>query len=526
MHKPAKIGLAVITLTIAALPSRAAAAPSVPDDHLIAHWTGDGTAVDEVAGYVGTLVGDVGYGAGVHGDAFSFDGFGDRVVIDPGPQSSSFTIMMWVYFEPTWRTWPWRTLYAPGGGGVWMYNAGTIDSPLQVVNYWEGDNRYIGTLPIPIEGWAHVALTYDDSTCTLTGFVDGVQDASSTWCTSLPSGPDLGIGGHLYDREDWSGYIDDVRVYDMPLTAAEVLTAAGITLDKDADGFVDSLDPCPSIWGPPGGSGCPDACNLPPELSYTVDESSSPVGVSINGTPGDDLILGSKFADVINGNGGNDLVCAGKGDDEVYSGSGDDLIDVGSGIDIAVAGDGDNFVVGGQGQDTITTGAGRDTINGGGGTNTLDAGDGTNHVFGGVVKDIITTGSGNDTIDAGAGTNLVNAGAGDNLVTGGANKDVVTTGSGNDTLHLGDGPNTATAGDGNNTVTGGSGTDVVTTGAGSDFVDVGGGKNRVKTGDGDDEIHVTVDGLVTDRDRIDGGTGTDTCVGAVDPPDKVEGCEL
>lgn len=94
----------------------------------------------------------------------------------------------------------------------------------RAINYWEGDDRYTGNLTVPLEQWTHVALTYDHTTCTLTGFVNGVQDISSTYCgASLPSGANLGIGAMLDWRpEDFHGLIDDVRVYSRPLGGGEI----------------------------------------------------------------------------------------------------------------------------------------------------------------------------------------------------------------------------------------------------------------------------------------------------------------
>lgn len=186
-------------------------------DGLLAHWKADSNTVDSVGGLVGTPVGDTHYETGVLGNAFSFDGADDRVVIDPGPESDSFTIATWLYYRPDLNQWPWKAIYARGLRGLWLKG--------RAINYYEGGDRYIGALTVPLGEWTHVALTYDHATCTLTGYVNGVQDVSATFCGSaLPSGNNLAIGGLLDWRpEDFHGLIDDVRVYSRALAVEEVL---------------------------------------------------------------------------------------------------------------------------------------------------------------------------------------------------------------------------------------------------------------------------------------------------------------
>ncbi len=64
---------------------------------------------------------------------------------------------------------------------------------------------------------------------------------------------------------------------------------------------------------------------------------------TINGTDGDDMLVGTEFGDVIAGlagndvilgMGGNDIICAGKGVDIVFGGPGDDAIRGGAGNDV------------------------------------------------------------------------------------------------------------------------------------------------------------------------------------------------
>ena len=50
----------------------------------------------------------------------------------------------------------------------------------------------------------------------------------------------------------------------------------------------------------------------------------------LNGTAGDDVIIGSNSADLIFGNGGDDIICGRGGADEIHGGDGEDEIDGGT----------------------------------------------------------------------------------------------------------------------------------------------------------------------------------------------------
>src|SRR5262245_44791135 len=71
-----------------------------PPAGLVSWWTGDGTAADLMGVHNGTLVGGATYATGRVGQAFSFDGVNDTVVLagtfGGGPEA---TIEAWV--KPT-----------------------------------------------------------------------------------------------------------------------------------------------------------------------------------------------------------------------------------------------------------------------------------------------------------------------------------------------------------------------------------------------------------------------------------------
>jgi len=103
---------------------------------------------------------------------------------------------------------------------------------------------------------------------------------------------------------------------------------------------------------------------------------------NIQGTGGDDVIIGSAGPDVINGGSGNDTICGEGGDDVINGGSGGDLLvdptgfgqtlSAGSGDDVIL---GNGVLLGGSGNDRVTVvlGGAADanlSINGGSGSDT------------------------------------------------------------------------------------------------------------------------------------------------------------
>jgi hypothetical protein len=95
---------------------------------------------------------------------------------------------------------------------------------------------------------------------------------------------------------------------------------------------------------------------------------------TIVGTTGNDVLSGTKGADVIvalagndrvKGGGGADLVCAGAGNDRVEGAAGNDRLYGAAGNDLLLGGRGNDRLYGGPGADTLRGGPGKDRMNGG-----------------------------------------------------------------------------------------------------------------------------------------------------------------
>ena len=193
----------------------------------------------------------------------------------------------------------------------------------------------------------------------------------------------------------------------------------------------------------------------------------------INGTPGDDVIVGTAAGETINGLDGNDTICGGGGNDVISGGNnddalfgqdGDDFLDGGNGNDSLHGGDGDDFLVESgvaPDNDTLYGDAGNDTISDLVGSNVAKGGAGRDNIE---VTGKVYGESGNDYILVASETST---GAHDAYVSGGSGDDMIF-------LHGG----TADGGSGDDTVVADHDGDKAYGGSGSDYVDGASGNNK------------------------------------------------
>lgn len=147
---------------------------------------------------------------------------------------------------------------------------------------------------------------------------------------------------------------------------------------------------------------------------------------TLEGTPGDDVLVGSLGSDTIRGLGGNDVICgfpgglsAPGGEPDVIDGDGGDddmvgrgVLDGGSGNDYVLAFRLGSRAYGGSGADTVRADTGA-TADGGSGDDVVQNGNPSNAggvaLKGGSGSDTVLNYDGNPTIDCGAAYDLVYA---------------------------------------------------------------------------------------------------------------------
>jgi Ca2+-binding RTX toxin-like protein len=226
--------------------------------------------------------------------------------------------------------------------------------------------------------------------------------------------------------------------------------------------------------------------------TFSIDVTNV-LGITVNGTPGANLISGTGEEDTLNGFGGSDLILGLDGNDTINAGSGNDIQVGGAGNDtFLIAGteaQGDTFD-GGSGNDAIqVAGSGAATMAG------FNATTSSIEIWQGDGQGVLGT-SANNTFNlsgltAMTGLAFIDGNGGNDIITGSSFADDLRGGSGNDTLNGGDDNDTLTGGSGNDTQSGGDGNDTFVI-AGTD-----GQNDAFDGGLGTDSILATGSGPVT-----------------------------
>jgi hypothetical protein len=205
-------------------------APPPPNGPLAAYNFDEGagsTLTDRTGkGHAGAINGAAWSATGHAGGALSFDGVNDIVTIADAADldlTTAMTIEAWV--RPT-STSGWRNVVMKeraGGLCYALYASGTPARPSTYIAVGANERGATGTATLTVNTWAHLAATYDGVTLRL--YVNGTQVATLATTGSLATSTgSLAIGGNSVWSEWFAGLIDDVRIYNRVLTAAEVVT--------------------------------------------------------------------------------------------------------------------------------------------------------------------------------------------------------------------------------------------------------------------------------------------------------------
>ena len=187
---------------------------------------GAGTTLHDLSGHgnTGTISGPA-WTDGRTGNALELDGVDDSVTV---PDSASLDLLAGMTVEAWVRprtAGAWRAvaakdaayaLYAADGGGTPSGHVTTL-----------GELGVGAPSPLPLLTWTHLAVTWDATTLSL--YVNGSRVASRLALgVLLPSSSALSIG-RLFD-----GRIDELRLYDRALSAAELAADAATPVDVTA----------------------------------------------------------------------------------------------------------------------------------------------------------------------------------------------------------------------------------------------------------------------------------------------------
>ncbi|WP_329310904.1 family 43 glycosylhydrolase [Streptomyces sp. NBC_01262] len=222
----------------------------VPAD-LVLHYDFDesgGSVVRDSSGHGnhGTYVRTPAFGTGVHGGSFEMSGGSSTSTTSPyvkipnGVLKDTDSVTVSTYAK--WNggaNFQWlfglgpdsdKYLFAtPSNGGSSLYSAITTAT-------WSGESKMTGS-QFTTGTWHHVTVTVDGTAQTAVLYLDGVEVSRATGVIIKPS--DLYdsakdytgyIGRSLYSADPYfGGAVDDFRIYNRALSAAEVLELSGNT---------------------------------------------------------------------------------------------------------------------------------------------------------------------------------------------------------------------------------------------------------------------------------------------------------
>ena len=163
--------------------------------------------------------------SGKYGKALQFNGTNALVTIPDAASlhlTTGMTLEAWV--NPSAVNANWRDVIYKGNDNYYLeatsYNASRPDAGLIAGGTYADA---FGTAALPANTWSFLTETYDGSTLRL--YVNGTQVASTAHTGNIATSTNpLQIGGDSIYGQFFAGLIDEVRVYNRALTAAQIQT--------------------------------------------------------------------------------------------------------------------------------------------------------------------------------------------------------------------------------------------------------------------------------------------------------------
>jgi len=188
---------------------------------------GTGTTVTDISGNgnSGTISGATWTTSGKYGNALLFNGTGALVTINNSATlqlSTTMTLEAWV--NPSVVSNIWEDVIYKGNDNYYLEGtSGNGGVPVMGGTLGSSDVALNGTGALPANTWTYLAATYDGTTMRL--YVNGVQVASRVQTGTIATSTNpLQIGGDSFYGQFFQGTIDEVRIYDVALTAVQIQT--------------------------------------------------------------------------------------------------------------------------------------------------------------------------------------------------------------------------------------------------------------------------------------------------------------
>ena len=147
--------------------------------------------------------------------------------------SSGMTLKAWV--NPSAVNANWRDVIYKGNDNFYLEATSTNGSRPDAGTIAGGSYAdAFGTAALPANGWSHLTETYDGAALRL--YVNGTQVASTAHTGTIASSTNpLQIGGDSIYGQFFAGLIDEVRVYNVALTPAQIQTDQATPVNNGPD---------------------------------------------------------------------------------------------------------------------------------------------------------------------------------------------------------------------------------------------------------------------------------------------------
>src|SRR2546422_274680 len=186
---------------------------------------GTGTTLADLSGNgnAGTITSGTWTASGKYGSALVFNGTSSRVTINDSASlhlTAGMTLEAWVY--PTVTPSGWTDLIYKQNDSYYLEAASTAGvGPTVGGTFGNGWQNSAAGSVLPVNTWTHVAATFDGA--KLAFWINGINVASQPQSSPLTvSTLPLQIGGDSLYGQNFTGRIDEVRVYNRALTQTEL----------------------------------------------------------------------------------------------------------------------------------------------------------------------------------------------------------------------------------------------------------------------------------------------------------------
>ena len=212
-------------------------------------------AVDSTGnGYDGTLRGDPTWGAGKNDGGLWFSAANGSNVIAPVPYLNTLTITMWAKYTDL----PSNNIGLihvqagedenadPGSKiiGMWVENTSTLWG--RIIPAGAGNVNFPKNASVDADVWNHFAMVIDAATGKATQFLNGEAVGEVDYPGELTEYTFMNIGRQ--GNESWEGGIDEVALFDVALSPAEIATVMNEGLGGAA-APVSPEDKAATLWG-------------------------------------------------------------------------------------------------------------------------------------------------------------------------------------------------------------------------------------------------------------------------------------